>query len=409
MGLLLLAAAAGAFVWLLRGAEIPGGRPTAAVVAGILAGLLMGPHVIGTLYPAAHETVFLGGADERRTVDSVRRERTAAVAAMIDQAAPPETLELAHAETDASLEAPIAAWNRAKRDRLDAFGLVGAALFVAIAILAVLARPARPLVYRTPVTVRHTRAALIAGICATLIPLLGVTLCAAFLVSPGPEAALAAGCASCAGAALWRPMRWTPRIGRSRLITVANASALTVSATVLLLLVIPLGSAIAIAAAAALALWIPAHWLAVPRLPAPRRRLIAETLFAVTIPTMIALGVCRLDLTHITQTGWSGAIYLILALALATDGRWLGTIGGLRLARVQLASKPMTLATEILASGPLLTQAILASLMLCVGLIDPATPSGSALLAGLWLGPIIAEPLLALYRGSGESFSDALG
>src|SRR4051812_16613534 len=64
----------------LRAVRLPGGRPAAAVLGGILAGLVLGPGVLGQLAPDWYEQTFVGGATERRALEELAAERRALVA-----------------------------------------------------------------------------------------------------------------------------------------------------------------------------------------------------------------------------------------------------------------------------------------------------------------------------------------
>ena len=67
--LLIIVAAATSFV--LRGARCPGGP----IVAGIVAGLVLGPAFFGRLAPDSYERTFVGGADERINRDALDAAR----------------------------------------------------------------------------------------------------------------------------------------------------------------------------------------------------------------------------------------------------------------------------------------------------------------------------------------------
>ncbi|MHC4447766.1 MAG: hypothetical protein ACYSXF_08315, partial [Planctomycetota bacterium] len=60
---ILVASAAAAL--LLRWARLPGWP----VAGGVLAGLILGPTILGRVLPQGYESLFVGGAEERRTLD----------------------------------------------------------------------------------------------------------------------------------------------------------------------------------------------------------------------------------------------------------------------------------------------------------------------------------------------------
>jgi len=70
---LLVAGVAAAFAWLFRVSHTPGRGPGAAVLGGICAGLLLGQTGGARLAPGAHETLLLGGRDERLAYEQAER------------------------------------------------------------------------------------------------------------------------------------------------------------------------------------------------------------------------------------------------------------------------------------------------------------------------------------------------
>jgi hypothetical protein len=59
--IIVIAPPAVALAWLLRLAGVPGGRPAAALIAGMSIGLLAGPGVLGRAAPTFHARAFSGG------------------------------------------------------------------------------------------------------------------------------------------------------------------------------------------------------------------------------------------------------------------------------------------------------------------------------------------------------------
>ncbi|MBL0928046.1 MAG: hypothetical protein IBJ11_10415, partial [Phycisphaerales bacterium] len=147
--LALLVAPATVLTLLLRAARFPGGTAAAALAGGVVAGVLVGPGVLGRAAPALHQQVFEGGAAQRDAVEAVRRrqavERAALGAAALD--APARDLrDREHAAELRPLEDALADARRRHRDGLNLLLSGLAALQTALA--AALMLPVRARVWR---------------------------------------------------------------------------------------------------------------------------------------------------------------------------------------------------------------------------------------------------------------------
>jgi hypothetical protein len=115
---------------LLRWARCPGW----AVVGGAVAGLLMGPTILGRVAPETFEWAFIGGFEQRQALDSLRRRQRADVlaaeAAGLDRAAMIE-LERRHWDERAPLAEKIdeARWAYQQPIRIGVAVVVAATLF----------------------------------------------------------------------------------------------------------------------------------------------------------------------------------------------------------------------------------------------------------------------------------------
>ncbi len=81
-GIATLALAAVALALLARLGGCPGGRAGAAIVGGVLAGILLGPGVAGRVAPDTWTRAFEGGIEQRRALDEVRRAHDREIAAV---------------------------------------------------------------------------------------------------------------------------------------------------------------------------------------------------------------------------------------------------------------------------------------------------------------------------------------
>ncbi|MGP1346635.1 MAG: hypothetical protein ACTS3F_08205 [Phycisphaerales bacterium] len=137
-GLVVPTASALAFV--LYRARIPGDRTDArtpgacaAIVGGILAGILLGPGVLGAVWPDAHRSVFMGDSAEVRAQRVMESEHRAARMALRATGVSEVAVDELRAEQEAAALVSERAVTKAQRERALLLGLWGAVpLFVAI-------------------------------------------------------------------------------------------------------------------------------------------------------------------------------------------------------------------------------------------------------------------------------------
>lgn len=132
---------------LLSLARSPGGPRGAALIGGLVVGLLLGPGVFGRVSPGWYESVFVGGVRERAElraeVDRQRIERKALEAAGATEVAAEEQEKTVHAprRADAQRRADHAASEH--RMRLDLVSGALCAAFVLLALPSACARTGR--------------------------------------------------------------------------------------------------------------------------------------------------------------------------------------------------------------------------------------------------------------------------
>lgn len=386
IGLALAAAAAAAAAWILRGAGIAGGRPAAAVVGGLLAGVLLGPAVLGRIAPGMHERLFLGAVAERRALDSLVARQAADLVAL-QAAAPTEAgldeLRARHAAERAPLRAALAAATAQHRSRLSG----AAAVLLAVGIGAGAWAGRRPS--------GGFAMAPVAAAVALLAELGAMALLAraAFGLPWGLTIGLAAA-GACGSAFAALPMRWVPRAGRTPLAITAGICAFVLACAAMALVAGPQRWPIALAPAVALLIGLAAGRLA--GRGATGRRAAGAALANVVVPAVVAAAALHIEWWRFAADprAWPlAAAVTLLAGNAAIAGLWLA------LRRIPAPPTFMDLVGWH-ALGFSTTQACAAALLIAAGLCDPATPLGSAALAGVLLSAAVGETTLGWMRGA---------
>ncbi len=385
--------------WLMRAARFMGGGGAACAVAGgILAGVLMGPGVLGRSAPDFYERVFVGAVHERETRQRLAREHAFELAVLKSSDVTPEAvdeLRAAHGEAiDPLIRAEFAAIDR----RAETVGAMGLGLAAGALVLPYFLRAAGS--SRRPMSPSdRLRARLAGAIGAGLVIAVCVAILAAFVgVDHRAAAAFGAACAAGWAAPGARARRTGPN-GRDPRMDQASATSLGVS----LLTGAALLSSVWLAVAA-----IPG--VAGLRRPGGRRfgrflrRKLHGLVYAVLAPSACAAAAMRLDPYVIVAAGgkvlWIG---LILALLASTDGRWCGmAVGWLAtLGRRGLATA-MERATGQLASGVGIAQCALTLLLHTGGII------GDAMALALLASAVLTETMVGAYRFFTRQVEDVL-
>lgn len=396
LALLIAAAAAAALAWLLRGAGIAGGRPAAALVGGLLAGILLGPAVFGHVAPGAFERLYRGGVAERLALRQTNaRHRAELAAASITGPAPGALAEVfaRHNAERAPLERALNQAVAAHRRRLTAAGAGLLALTLLLAAWA--SRPPR----------FESRAVILAPLAvAGEIALIGGI--AWYFLDADPWVALAIALPGAAGSIFaGLPLRWVPARGRTPP-ALAAAAATYLLAMALLLAVAPAqGRPIA----AALLLAPVLGWTLRRAAPAlrPSRRLARGALLWIALPTAVAVAALHIEWGIL---GDDTRILLAIPLLMFLSGN--GAFAGFA-AAWHAASPPLTNPAPVetildwLAGGYNATQACATLAILAAGAADPATPLGSAAVAALLLSAALGETTLTSLRTTLAQFPEA--
>jgi hypothetical protein len=312
-GAAIVAAVATALAWLLRRT----GLRHAAVLAGVVTGIMLGPMVLAPTAPTAFVRWIEGGIDEQVALRDAQRLVQARRAAMLHAGRAPTTNDpSATAELDA-VERCSTALVQAQLDfaaprRMIMLGLA------ALAILAAMAIPgSRPSLWQP--------SAFAKGAWLAAVPMSATLLCMAFLEAErGTAIAFAlAACTGCAAVAAG-----TDRALAHREETTAPLSQAARFATLLALvpLIIGLYASAHGAVDAQRACWIAAaSFLVGFFVQGSAARWLHRASEVAIVPALSALLIVSIDLR--TQTHWITTAVVALG---ASDGRWLGAWIGAR-------------------------------------------------------------------------------
>lgn len=335
---------------LLRWARVPGGRHGAACVAGLVAGLLLGPSIFGRAFPSAYERLFVGGVTESKELDRLLARQRADLSAMRAADITPVAIEEAraqHAIERAPLETKLetARAEFAQPRRWLATGVVALAAFGA-------AVGALPLSRRAIVRIQNELA--IERGKPILAGLLGVLMCAlppAIIVALIPVLGSAVGGTGPA---------WAGALGVGVIFSIAALSAAQRPAVWIAsasAVVSALAAGIAAGASIPIAIILGAAWvglmlsIGLPREPRRRARLLVSiALWAAIVPVLVCLGAMRADV-HELARDWRFWALAILALLLASDGRWFAAWLGWRLVGTARSAGRWTRAAAMLPPG----------------------------------------------------------
>ena len=393
----LAAALSIALACLLHGARLPGGRAAAAILAGIVVGVLLGPGVSGRVAPDLHRAVMQGGAIEQAEFDRRLTEARGAVAALqesgVTDVAIDEYEQRALRELSPLREAIDLAQvgHRARWDAALAFA--GATLLALLPLIGV-ARTSGEMSFQA------RRAAFLAGALSFLLAgaILGLVL--GRFTSAGWSLATLLFASACAvgwfAPPLDRIVRERPTAVRESF--VSGLCALTLSCAALLWSIDDRRAwFVAWAFIGALAIW------AITKVMVPGRRLrraLHATIACAIAPTVIALAAMRIDPFPLARnpTFW---IALLAAIIACADGRWFGALVGARAlepSKRLLTRRSVEIATAHATSGVGLAQCSLLAVLAAGG------PITEPMLAAGLLGALVVETSAGLYRWAGAWF-----
>ncbi|MGP1310787.1 MAG: hypothetical protein ACTS27_11370, partial [Phycisphaerales bacterium] len=319
-------AVAGAAAWLLRGARIPGGAAAAALAGGMLAGVLLGPGVLGNIAPAAHQAVTVGGMVEHRAYADRLREARGAVAALEESGVTGVAIDEYERDAMAQLQPLRDAVDVARVERRGvwdfALTVVGAAMLAGLPLAGItriggdIPRAAR-------------RAALIAGPVSFALSAGIMAVALGVFTRWGWSAGTLLFAAACATGWFAPPIdrvaRERPRAVREAF--VSGLFALSI-ASAIMLWSIPDRRAWWASTAFVVAVLL---WGVLKVRPPGRTLRFKAKAFALhwVAPTAVALAAARVDPLPVARDSmfW---IVLLAAIVACTDGRWFGALLGAR-------------------------------------------------------------------------------
>lgn len=362
-----------AMALLLRRVHCPGGRCSAALIAGVAAGIILGAGVLGRIVPAAYQPVYVGGSAESAELLRLRERQQAELSALVTSGVTDtaiDDLRRQHQEQAAPLVDSLSLVTGTHRRQFDLLVAAIAALHAALASFLATARPARAWL-KTAACAIDTRwrdaawgslALLLAG--AIPFAVAHWALGMDFRLSLGTAAALAA-----PGLSGTMPARTFIACA----VGLALAAAwLVIAAWSLPLSIVAAGVAIGLLGA----LWSDR------RVPAPTIRLIARLSAGVTLPLLAALLTVTLD-PHAIAASQPFIAAGILAALLSSDGRWAAARAAQSLTHAGLRGA-WTRAGESVSAGSSTCQLLAAAALGWLG----APPF---LIASLLLGAIVIE------------------
>lgn len=400
----ILAVVAAAFALLLRCAGLPGGRPAAAIAGGIVAGLLLGPGVLGQIAPEPHEQVFRGAVEERRSLEEAQQEQSAAIAAAREaELGEEEVAQILreHREALLPLQRDL---DQARHEHREPVGMIVAITLAGALFLAGWGRRRPRAGIRegdagTPFD--EVAPSIAAGLAALLFAALPTALLLIWLAQAPRDVALAAGAAVASGTAFAGLIvrRIAPE-GRSRSGQLAMLSLLIGAAALLwivsdgetrLVLTVP---AVAMAFGLVLSTRLPA--------PASTRRIARGAALWLVVPTLAALAASSVE-PMVLVSDWRPVLFLLLTILLAADGHFIGAwLAWLTFGTDAQRRAAARTYLESHADGVGMTQVCFAAVLVCGGLIDPHTLLGAMVVGGVLLNALVPDLLLTINRSAIE-------
>lgn len=403
--LLFIAAPASALAWVLRRAGVPGGAPSAGLVAGLFIGLVAGAGVAGRAWPQWHQRVVVGDAAQARALGELRQRHVGELAALRAAGVTPVAIQ-EHLTLQAQEVAPLRAAARDAaqnhRARLDDLALAILAAHVLMLMPTIVPRRARHWSRTLAAVARTSGRAPLAGLAAVAIGAVPPAIVAHVVLGASPVGALGLGLAmSLPGLAL--SLRPAPYVAAAAGLVGGALAIVALAWTIALSLVV---------VAAALGLMI-----ALGReggVSRRARRTLSTAALLVTLPACVALLTVRLDLAelwaaHANAMAWG----LVVALLWSGDGRWTAWWIAWRLIEPQgTRARRWTISTGPVNCGAGLAQAGTVLALAAAGQIDDALIAvGLAgalaveLLSGArsWLAPLMDAPPAPPEAGNGSA------
>ncbi len=339
------------FAAVLRVGKVRG----SSIIGGVLAGIVLGPAVFGSISSNLWESMFQGGQQSRQIVEQIERQQQSVLSSVVATGVDEVVLEQLRADQQLELEQAVVAWKTQQWE--DQRTLRNYVLVLVIVVL--LSGSLR----RSVIGKSTTATSLSVGVWAAIVP--GGIIATASLYLWGTSVAESLAIGACLAAGPWTLTRWEQRAadgsedGGAALMlrcgrvawVVAGAAAIysawTVQQAMSLVWILPL-------------LLLPLCW------SIPRKQLAWLTWLTdnAAIPSIVAT---TLVLIHPIEafSFWP----VIVVLLVSGDGRWLGGMFGLTILGGRSSMSTMRLTMPLVDAG--VSQLCMASLLFGVGVLRP--------------------------------------
>jgi hypothetical protein len=361
---------------LLRRSRVPG----AGLLAGVIAGFLLGPSLLGKLAPDWFERTIIGGREERQTLEELRTERQTRALALREAGI--ASRESSNGEqSEIAIAAAEETWSNAQWRDQQALRLT---TLVACGLLFLLAGATRPAV---PGPRSHPYQLLSVGVWSAILPGALFLIILRWLdieLAPALAAAAAIECGALVFAHGDLAAADEAEVGGARLVVNASRiafllalAALCVASILYDTSTIPL---IIAPASAAILGWI---------LPRVEQRPVIACRDFVLLPIAAALLAVRIEFfEHLSL--WM----IVAAMVLSGDGRWFGAFLGAMLSGARRSLRTMRLVLGVMSAGGV--QVALAAIALSAGVVPEE--AAYALLAGTLLMEITTNARRTMAR-----------
>ncbi|HVZ93451.1 MAG TPA: hypothetical protein VG797_02975 [Phycisphaerales bacterium] len=310
---------ASAFALLLRWARVPGEKHGAAIVGGVVAGLLLGPGIFGRVYPARYEALYVGGVAERNELDDLRARQAADLTALRAAGVTPVAVEEAvagHKAERAPVEVKLSAARAGFSKRV---GLIGAAAVMLGVCLSGVFGSIRQIRKTTRTNAGVVRA-IKTGVAA--LALAAAPWVAIGLFSPGSSSVVALSTVFSIPALIAADRGNNATARRAMLFPGAMMSAIAIAGFADVKLV-----ALVIILATVAGPFLPVSWVR------RGRRAVMQLLLFVLVPFLACFAMLSIDVREVGHRAEFWALG-IAALLLAADGRWFAVWAAGKMARM---------------------------------------------------------------------------
>ena len=367
LAIVLLAFVSVAWAVLLRWTRCPGW----SVVAGVAAGLVLGPTILGRVAPEMYSGIFDGGLEQSRQLRELISHHGAEQAVALEAGATVETIAALQHRQAAAVDTATGVWRDARwahQRPQRSFVAILAALTLAGAAAFAIPRCGHAPSIVAAASIGAWSAALPGGI--------------AWFMLRGPWEAGAAESMLVVAAVAIGPWALTAadrdtaddaEVGGARLVQVAGRIATLIAAGLVV-------AALALAHGWMGLLWaaplaaVPLGWMAKwPAVEVSRR-----ILSLVVVPAVTASVAVRIDVL-VDLTPWP----VVVVVLLSTDGRWLGAFTGAQVLGGRRGLRTMRLVMAATVAGP--TQIVVAAIAVSTWSID------TRLALALLLGAVLIE------------------